>query len=1051
MIPRNKSDDVNLYEVEKPHYEPVMRDAPPRYVEQPDGSYRRTSPPTGRAVVSCVGDMLAEAKLYRSHCINGQTDFHDIFQFVRPVFAASDLTIGNLETMICTGAPYTGEQHKVDGKYHNNAPVEFLAAIRDAGFDFLMLSNNHNIDCGVAGIRETLARIDAAEMMHTGLFPHADARRCAVVDVNGIRLGLLAYSTWFNRNQDRLTELGRETVINEYTPEKAAADIAAAKAAGAEFVLVYIHWGVDAEYKSEPSASMRRVAQELADSGADYIVGSHTHSIQPHDLVTARDGRIVPVVYSMGNFVTSEISPISRSTGILRLTLVKDGTAVRVADEEFIPCYIPDQAFGLSYPVLTEKNIGGETMSPAVTEGEAMRITEGLGTVLKKTAALFNANHNMTGNWMLTKQNICCVLGLPAPEKDELYTKLSFAEDAQRDGAAIISRITSDKGYKTPRKDFEKLADTAIKRGAKLLISTEQIGSYPCLIVDDVFQAYAAIIQACRASFTPKTVSITGSIGKTTATEIIYTVLSSKYNTHRNTGSANNFRYCGSVVQGLKKEHEVYVQELMEGPPYGAAASIAQLVRPDIAVMTLVGTSHMEAFGSQERIWESCLGVQEGMPEDGVLVLNGDDPFQRDTHGTTRKVIYYGIKDEHADYRAVNIRNGENGISFDVLHDGTQTPVTLRCFGEHNVLYALAAFAVGRQIGMTVKEIVDGIARYRTSGIRQNLVSYRNIRLYLDCYNASVESMKSALETVAAIPKKGEGRRIAVLADIKEGGESAAEYHHQVGRTVAGLDYDAVFCYGENSRYIAQEARANPSLKVFCTETKDGLIDQLRGYIREEDLLLFKGSHSMELEHVVDKLFGTWLHEEFERYDFKTRTVDTPDLRFCVYTDHASVVAKRSTVSDVVIPDCIDGVPVESIGVSVFNRSKYTRSVVLPDTLVNIRYCAFYKANNLKTIKIPGSVRIIDTSAFSTCENLETVEIAPGCTHLGYRAFGNCKNLREITIPATVRQIGGECFVNCSKLTIRGEPGSYAEKYAAAHKIPFARRNKLWKKAWRIK
>ena len=163
------------------------------------------------------------------------------------------------------------------------------------------------------------------------------------------------------------------------------------------------------------------------------------------------------------------------------------------------------------------------------------------------------------------------------------------------------------------------------------------------MVVDDTFQAYARIVRACRACYTPKTISITGSIGKTTATELIYTVVNSKFNTHRNTGSANNFRYCGSVVQDLKQEHQVYVQELMEGPPYGAAASIAQLVRPDIAVMTLVGTSHMEIFGSQQRIWESCLGVQEGMPADGVLILNGDDPFQRNAEIKDRKALYYGI------------------------------------------------------------------------------------------------------------------------------------------------------------------------------------------------------------------------------------------------------------------------------------------------------------------------------------------------------------------------------------------------------------------------
>lgn len=934
--------DIRTYEAEPPHYEPVEHPPRFRYALSTDGVYRKPALRQDKALISCVGDMLAEEKLYKSHLIGGRTDFHDVFTFVRPYFAASDLTVGNLETMLCAAAPYTGEQYKVDGKYHCNAPQSFLDAVRQAGFDFLMLANNHNLDCGAAGIRETLNRIDDAGLMRTGLFAGPAERRFALVEVNGIRLALLSWSTWYNRNETRLTDEGRRALLNEYAPDRAASDIAAARAAGAEFVLTYIHWGVDAEYKTEPSASMRRMAQELADAGADYIVGSHTHSVQPHDLITACDGRIVPVAWSMGNFVTSELMSVSRSTGILQIELTRQNGKVRVTGETFIPCYIPDSACGLSYPVLPERSITGEGK-------QAMQMKE----AIKKVKGIFTKNGNMTGEWILTKKNICAALGLPAPVADEVYTKLNFAMDARPGCVALVSDITSDKNYRTPREKLPELAETAMQKGAKLLLATEQIGDYPCMVVDDTFQAYARIVRACRACYTPKTISITGSIGKTTATELIYTVVSSKFNTHRNTGSANNFRYCGSVVQDLKQEHQVYVQELMEGPPYGAAASIAQLVRPDIAVMTLVGTSHMEIFGSQQRIWESCLGVQEGMPADGVLILNGDDPFQRNAEIKDRKALYYGIADERADYRAVNIKNLEMGMSFDVQHDGTVTPVVLHCFGQHNILYALAAFAAGKLIGMTDKEVTDGIARYRTSGIRQNLVSYGGVRLYLDCYNASVESMQSALTTVSAIPVNGQGRRIAVLADIKEGGADVVEYHRQVGRAAAASQFNALFCYGDDARYIAEEARANAALDVHYFPTKAELTDALRAYIREQDLLLFKGSHSMELEDVVDKLFGTWYHEEFERYDFKTREFKTKDLAFRLYTDHAVVTKKLTTVADVEIPACVEELPVTGIERSVFSGSKYTESVTFPDTLTNIRYCAFYKTNRLKTVSTP--------------------------------------------------------------------------------------------------
>lgn len=238
--------DIRTYEAEPPHYEPVEHPPRFRYALSTDGVYRKPALRQDKALISCVGDMLAEEKLYKSHLIGGQTDFHDVFTFVRPYFAASDLTVGNLETMLCAAAPYTGEQYKVDGKYHCNAPQSFLDAVRQAGFDFLMLANNHNLDCGAAGIRETLNRIDDAGLMRTGLFAGPAERRFALVEVNGIRLALLSWSTWYNRNETRLTDEGRRALLNEYAPDRAASDIAAARAAGAEFVLTYIHWGVDA-------------------------------------------------------------------------------------------------------------------------------------------------------------------------------------------------------------------------------------------------------------------------------------------------------------------------------------------------------------------------------------------------------------------------------------------------------------------------------------------------------------------------------------------------------------------------------------------------------------------------------------------------------------------------------------------------------------------------------------------------------------------------------------------------------------------------------------
>ena len=173
--------------------------------------------------------------------------------------------------------------------------------------------------------------------MHTGTFASPDAERAVFAEVNGIRLAVISYATYFNKNDGCFTPLGRKTLLNRYSADKASNDIDYARKKGAEFVLVYMHWGT--EYTHEPNGSQRRMAKELADCGADYIVGSHTHCLQAREFVESVDGRTVPVVFSMGNFLTSETKEISRHTGILQLTLRKSDSGIDVT-ERFIPCYV---------------------------------------------------------------------------------------------------------------------------------------------------------------------------------------------------------------------------------------------------------------------------------------------------------------------------------------------------------------------------------------------------------------------------------------------------------------------------------------------------------------------------------------------------------------------------------------------------------------------------------------------------------------------------------------------------------------------------------------
>lgn len=640
---------------------------------------------------------------------------------------------------------------------------------------------------------------------------------------------------------------------------------------------------------------------------------------------------------------------------------------------------------------------------------------------------------------ILTKFWICEILKLPISGSDSTYTRVYFAHDVQPGGVAVITVNTSvPNTYTSPERCVE-LADVAIARGAALLIAPFQIKDYPCLLYPDPVEAYCLICSSVRARFRPKTLSVTGSIGKTTTTQMAAAVLKSKYPAHCNDSSANNLRLAGGVVQRLKPEHMYYVQETMEGPPYCAAGVIAKVVQPQAAIVTLVGSSHLEAFGTQERILDSCLSVQEGMPTgEGLMILNGDDPFQWGV-SCSRSVVYYGIDNEECDYRAANIRSDGSRLAFDVLYEDKVVAVTLNCFGRHNVLNALAVFAAGVWADMTDEEIVFGLASYRPSGIRQNLVRYGGHSIYPDCYNASPESMQSAFDAFEMVGVPEGGHRVAVLADMLETGEEEALFHRRVGEMVARSKIEKLICYGSASRHIADAARLGNATCVVHTECFDELISLMEKHVSVNDVLMVKGSHGMKLELAVDRVFGTAFHEEFERYEFRSGEFRDDVLRYFVYTDHATVRGKLASCCDVAIPETIEGRAVTNIARAAFEGSAYTKSVQFPSTLRNIGYAAFYQANQIERIVTPPSLRIIERSAFNSCAKLETVFVADGCVHIGQRAFAYCHNLTAVRLPDSIAQIEDDAFVGSEKVVLVCSDGSYADRFAKRMRLKVSR------------
>lgn len=342
------------------------------------------------AIILCGGDLMCEPRMSEACCFDGEYDFRVCFKPLKPVFQDADLVVANLETIVSERFPYAHEKHRVDHhtgvRYHCNAPIAYLDALRYAGFDGFVLANNHNADGGYEGIVDTLASVDARGFMRTGMFFDENDQRVLLVEVNGIRLAILSYTEHINRGLDTelLTTKGRDVMLNLYSADKVVDDISMARSMGAEFVLVYIHM-LGKEYSNEVRPRQRETALAIANAGADCIMGSHMHALQQYEQVKAADGRLVPIVHSLGNLITSDnTGSMTRRNVLYRLHLMRDKSgSVYIAGDSYIPLRTVEgtkSSSYISFPV--QKEYRGNYASTLFEKAEA-DIAKEIGPMLQ--------------------------------------------------------------------------------------------------------------------------------------------------------------------------------------------------------------------------------------------------------------------------------------------------------------------------------------------------------------------------------------------------------------------------------------------------------------------------------------------------------------------------------------------------------------------------------------------------------------------------------------------------------------------------------------------
>ncbi len=396
--------------------------------------------------------------------------------------------------------------------------------------------------------------------------------------------------------------------------------------------------------------------------------------------------------------------------------------------------------------------------------------------------------------------------------------------------------------------DGHDFAAKAVESGAKAVVCEKDCGlGENQILVESTRQALLDLAGYYRSLFNIPVIGITGSVGKTTTKEMTHAVMSSKYNTLKNEGNLNNEIGVPLTLFRLEKTHEAAVIEMgMSG--FDEISRMTKAVKPDVAIISNIGVSHIEKLGSREGILKAKLEILNGMKEDAPLILNADDDMLITVNAGNRPVTYYGIENEKSMFKAFEITSKEDETELTVGFSGGTGRVSLPFPGRHNIYNALAAVAAGSFFGIKPLTGFEALKNYVPAGMRQRINKKCGITFIEDCYNASPDSQAAALAVLGGMTAK---RKIAVIGDMLELGDVSESAHYGVGTKAAENNIDTVFTYGQRSLQTAKGASDGNIPYVKSFDDKEKLANELVSYLEEGDAVLFKASRGMKLEDVI--------------------------------------------------------------------------------------------------------------------------------------------------------------------------------------------------------
>src|SRR5436190_14652162 len=386
------------------------------------------------------------------------------------------------------------------------------------------------------------------------------------------------------------------------------------------------------------------------------------------------------------------------------------------------------------------------------------------------------------------------------------------------DAKVVIEKVSTDSRTLKPGELFVALRgenfdghnfiESAAKAGATGAIvestwNRKISHNFALIQTKDTLQAYQQLAANYRKSLTVKVVAITGSNGKTSTKDFAAAVLARRFRVTKTEGNFNNHVGVPRTILEATSADEIGVWEIGMNHP-GEIATLAKVAAPDVAIITNIGVAHIEFMGSREKIAEEKAALAEAVGADGAIILNADDLFTKTIASRARgKVILAGTNS--GSIQAAEITQSGTGADFTILEGAHRCRAQLSVPGLHMVQNALLAVAAGRAFGLSLEECASGLVAAPLSKARLQIKEIRGVQFLDDSYNANPDSMKAALRTLVELD--ADGKRIAVLGEMRELGDQSERGHREVGETAAALNIDQLIGIGETAKLMVSGAQ----------------------------------------------------------------------------------------------------------------------------------------------------------------------------------------------------------------------------------------------------